>query len=83
MTATDSDYYGALVGWTSQDLGKRAVLQVQSVTKQAPHTAEDVHSFNFLIDKNQAVQLGHYLFELAGQRAQPRKKSWLDRLLGS
>jgi hypothetical protein len=75
--------YGALVGWTSQDLGNRLLLRLESVTTAAPHTAGDVNSFYFVMDKNQAVQLGNNLFELAGQMA-PRKhkRSWLDRVVG-
>jgi biofilm regulator BssS len=82
MTSTHDDYHGALVGWTSQNLGGRLVLRLQSVTKPAPHSQDDVHSFYFVMDENQAVQLGNYLFELTGQTApRKRKRSWFDRLL--
>jgi len=81
VVSSDDDRYGVLVGWTHQDMGKRLVLRMQSVNKPPPHSAEDVHTFNYIMDKNQAVQLGNYLFKLTGQTA-PRKKkrSWLDRL---
>ena len=83
MTSTEHNSYGALVGWTSQDLGERVVLRVQSVTTPAPHSDDDVHSSYFMMDKNQAVQLGNYLFELAGQHApRKRRRGWLGRMLG-
>lgn len=82
MTLDDRDRYEALVGWTGQDTGSRLVLHLQSVTKPPPHSEEDVHIFHLLMDKNQAVQLGDYLFTLAGQTSRRKKKrSWLDRLL--
>jgi hypothetical protein len=83
VTSTESISYGAVVGWTSQDLGERVVLHVQSVTKPAPHSDEDVRSSYYMLDKNQAVQLGNYLFELAGLNApRKRRRSWLGRILG-
>lgn len=84
MTLGNDDNFAVLVGWTSQDLGKRLVLRLQSVTTPPPHSEEDVHTFQLLMDKNQAVLLGNYLFELSGQTPpRKRKRSWLDRLLGS
>jgi hypothetical protein len=83
MTSNDEDRYGVLVGWTTQDLGARLVLRVQTVTKPPPHTAEDLTSTVFLLSKNQAVQLGHNLFRASGETAPERKKrSWLDKLFG-
>ena len=83
MASTDDDGCGVLVGWTSQDLGRRMVLKLQTVTTPPPHKDEDVHTFTFVVDKNVAVQLGNYLFQATGQTS-PRKakRSWLDRLLG-
>jgi len=83
MTPPDDDSYGALVGWTSEDLGPRMVLRLQSVTKPPPHEDEDIHASHYLMDKQQAVQLATFLFRVTGRTA-PRKtkRSWLDRLTG-
>jgi hypothetical protein len=82
VISPEDNYFGALVGWTSQNMGGRLMLRLQSVTKPAPHSADDVHSFHFMMDKKQAVQLGSYLFELAGETPPRRKKrGWIDRLL--
>jgi hypothetical protein len=83
MTPNDEDRYGVLVGWTTQDLGERLILRVQTVTKPPPHTAEDVASTVVLLSKTQAVQLGNNLFRVSGETAPARRKrSWLDKLLG-
>jgi biofilm regulator BssS len=82
MSSNDEDRVGVLVGWTTQDMGTRLVLRLQSVTKPPPHTPEDVTASVFLLSKNQAVQLGNNLFQASGETAPARKKSWLDKLLG-
>jgi trimethylamine:corrinoid methyltransferase-like protein len=83
VTHAKQDYYGALVGWTSQSLGSRLVLHVEGVTTPPPHDEEAVDSFYFVMEKNQAVLLGNYLFRMAGatQPAPPRRKL-LHRLFG-
>ncbi len=82
MDETSRDDHGALVGWSAQDLGGKLTLRMQSVTKPPPHTGADIHSFLYVMDRNQAVQLGNYLFEIIGQTPpRKRKKGWLDRLL--
>lgn len=75
--------HGALVGWGAQNLGDRLVLKIQSVDKPPPHEEEDVHSFLYVMDRNQAVQLGNYLFDITGQTPPKRRRNWLDRLLGA
>ena len=73
---------GALVGWTSQDLGSRLVLKLESVSKPAPHRSEDIHAHFLLMDKTQALQLGHYLYEVIGQTSPTRRpNSWWARLV--
>ena len=84
MQADERLDHGALVGWTGQDLGSRVALTMQSVTKPPPHSRKDVHDFHFLLDHQQAVQLGYYLFQITGETPPPkRKRGVLDRLLGS
>lgn len=75
--------HGALVGWTGRNLGARVALNMQSVTKPPPHRRDDVHDFHFILDRQQAVQLGYFLFQITGESPPPkRKRTVLDRLLG-
>ena len=75
--------HGALVGWTGQSVGERITLTVESVTKAPPHGHGDVDRLFLLLDRQQAVQLGYFLFQLTGETPPPaRKRSVLDRLLG-
>lgn len=75
--------YGALVGWTSSRAGDRLTLRLQSVTKPPPHNPEDVGSQIYLMDRNQAVQLANYLYEMTGQtRPSRRRRGWLARMFG-
>jgi|GEM_PF-437058 len=73
----------ALVGWNTMELGERLVLHLQTVTTPPPHNKDDVTSHYYVISRNQAVQLGNYLFKVTGQTP-PRKhkRGMLDRLLG-
>ena len=77
-----TDHYGALVGWKSEDLHDRIILRMQFVHKPPPHTREDVHQSVLVLDKNQAVLLGNYLFELTGQTRPKPRTSWLGRMFG-
>lgn len=83
MTAAKNDYYGALVGWTSEDFGKHMVLRMQSVTKGTPHTQDDIDSFFFMVNKNDALLLANYLYSISGQTAPKKKRGWLGRFLGA
>ena len=75
--------FGVLVGWTAERLGDRVQLRVQSVTTPPPHRPADVTALLLMMDRNQAVQLGHVLFEIAGHRAPERAPAgWLARLFG-
>lgn len=83
MAKTDQEDYGALVGWNSTSAGERVTLHLQSVTKPPPHEAGDVQSQIYLMDRNQAMQLANYLFEIGGSsRPRNRDRSWLRRLFG-
>lgn len=75
--------YGALVGWTTKRKGKRITLRMQSVQKPPPYARSDVHSQFYLLDENQAVQLGNQLFEITNQ-TKPRfsGRGLLARLFG-
>ena len=83
MTVQRREDYGALVGWTSSRSDKRVTLRLQSVDKPAPHRKEDIHSFVYVMDENQAVQLGNVLFEITGQTKPDKKgRGLLARLFG-
>jgi hypothetical protein len=73
---------GALVGWDAQPLGSRMTLRLQVAAKKPPLGKEDVDSVYLVLDKNQAVQLGHYMFMVSGQTPVERKRGWLARLRG-
>lgn len=81
-TGTPSETYGALVGWKSSDFHDKIILRMQIVTKPPPHAPEDIHQSVVVIDKNQAVQLGHYLYRVSGQTPPRAKPGWLQRFFG-
>jgi hypothetical protein len=76
------DSHGALLGWTSQNLGDRVVLKLESAAKAPPFAPEDVHAHLLVMDRVQAVQLGHYLFRITGETAPKLRKGFLRRLFG-
>ena len=83
MTQTRKEHCGALVGWSTNAIGNRMTLRLQSVTKPPPHHSADVHSQYLVLDKNQAVQLGNYLLEMADTSAPPRgARGLFARLFG-
>ena len=74
--------FGILLGWDSAPAGERIALRMQS-TRKVVESAEDVHEFRYFLSREQAVQLGNYLYTLAGETAPVRKKRGLiDRLMG-
>ena len=81
MTDEKDRDVGALVGWTSQDLGHRITLRMQSVTTPPPHYRGDVLSHFYLMDKNQAVQLAHHLLEQAGTSPPRQRRGMAARIL--
>lgn len=83
MPTSRNEDYGALVGWKSTAAGERIALHMQSVTKPPPHTKDDVQTQIYLMDRNQAMQLANYLFEM-GNTSSPGKsdRGLLKRLFG-
>ena len=81
--AAEQKGYGALVGWTASQTRDRVALHLQSVSKAPPHTADDVETQIYLMDRNQAMQLANYLFEL-GNTTTPSKRGrgLMSRLFG-
>ncbi|RPF71012.1 hypothetical protein [Aurantiacibacter spongiae] len=76
--------YSVLVGWTTTVVdADRLTLRMQSVTTPPPHSREDVRSHVYVLDRNQAVQLGNFLFELVDQtKPQGRRAGWFRRMFG-
>lgn len=77
------DDHGALVGWTAQRLGDRLILRLQSVTKPPPHDDQDIAVRHIMMDRQQALQLGHFLFEMFDESKPAKRAGWLARLLGN
>lgn len=77
MTTTS---YGALVGWTSDDLNDRIMLRLESFDAQDHRDPDDIHTHHLLMTKNQAVQLSNYLLNQIGEAAPRRKRGLLRRL---
>lgn len=75
--------FGALVGWTSAMTGDRLTLTLQSVDTPPPHKRGDVHKHVYFMTRQQAVLLGNYLFEMAGEtKPDFKSRSWIARLFG-
>ena len=63
--------------------GENISLLMQSASKVVKDDA-DVREFRYFMSKQQAVQLGNYLYRVAGETAPVRpKRGLLDRLFGS
>jgi biofilm regulator BssS len=81
MAAKHDDQPGALVGWSSQDLGDRILLRLENVTSPPPYERDDVHCATLLLNKQQAVLLGEYLYKASGETDTHRRRPGLiDRL---
>jgi len=74
--------HGALVGWTHEDLGRRALIRIESVRTRAAADAQDPDIFRVLMTKNQAALLGNYLIEVSGLNPRAGRRSWFRRLFG-
>ena len=79
----NQDEHGALVGWTAQRLGERLVLRMQSVTTPPPREARDIAVRHLMMDRQQALQLGHFLFEMFDESKPPKRLGWFRRFLKS
>ncbi|MCT2560037.1 hypothetical protein N0B51_13720 [Tsuneonella sp. YG55] len=66
------EQFGALVGWTHEDLGDRVMVKVQS--KRPGCSAGEVDEVRYFMTKNQAAVLANYLYGISGRLPQPAKK---------
>ena len=79
---TSDENFGILLGWESSPAGNRIALKMQS-TRKIVEREEDVREYRYFLSKEQAVQLGNYLYTLAGETAPVRKKRGLiERMFG-
>ncbi|SFP07059.1 hypothetical protein [Qipengyuania nanhaisediminis] len=79
---SSDENFGILLGWNSSPAGERIALKMQS-TRKIVESEEDVREYRYFLSKEQAVQLGNYLYTLAGETAPIRKKRGLiERLFG-
>lgn len=72
---------GALVGWKANDLGKRLVLRLQTMHPTDEGDKELIERA-VLMDRNQAVVLANFLYEMTGQ-SKPQRRSWIRSLFGT
>ena len=75
--------HGALVGWKAQSIGDNLVLQIQSLTRDTRDAQGEPRCFDYVLNRNQAVQLGNFLFEITGQTAPKRRRSLFSRRRGA
>lgn len=84
-TRMTSKSYGALIGWTSEDLGSRLVLRLESFESSDKTAADDLHRHFLIMTKQQALLLSHYLLQQSGQEPRPApglRRRILGRLKG-
>lgn len=71
-----------LLGWKADPAGEKIALLMQSTSKVVD-SSEDVREYRYFMTKQQAVQLGNYLYQLAGETPPAQKKRGLiQRLMG-
>ncbi len=72
---------GALVGWRADDLGKRVVLRLQTMHRGEEEDHE-LRERAILMDRNQAVLLANFLYEMTGQ-SRPKRRNLLQTIFGN
>lgn len=78
MEQTDA---GALVGWKANPLGSRIMLNLQTMHRGEGGNRE-MRERSIMIDRNQAVLLANYLYEITGE-SRPRRRSLLQKFFGN
>ena len=68
------DGYGALVGWTHQDLGERLVVRMQSKQRFSGDDSDEIDEYHYVMTKNQAAVLANYLFSISGRLPQQKSR---------
>lgn len=76
------DKYGMLLGWRADPAGEKIALLMQSTSKVV-ESSEDVREYRYFLTKQQAVQLGNFLYGVAGETPPTQKKrGFIQRLMG-
>jgi len=82
MTDQVRERGGALVGWTSQDLGTSLVLNLQTFERTGHERGEHPDNTHVLMTRNQAIVLANYLLKIAGAPPPPKKPGWFGQRFG-
>ena len=78
----ERETFGMLLGWRADPAGEKIALLMQS-TNKVVESDEDVREFRYFLTRQQAVQLGNFLYGVAGETPPARKKrGLLDKWLG-
>ena len=83
MVEENRDLYGALAGWSCQDLGDKLILKMQALEPAESGAGKEARSFFLLLTKNQANIFANYMFEVSGHRPARRKASFFSRIFHS
>lgn len=81
MQAMEELDAGALVGWKANPLGNRILLTMQTMHR-SDDGENEVRERAIMVEKNQAVLLANYLFELTGQ-SKLRRRTVLQSIFGT
>ncbi|WP_404482389.1 hypothetical protein [Novosphingobium sp. BL-52-GroH] len=73
--------FGVLVGWTSQDLGARMMLAIQTYERATWEEGEEPLLTHVMMTKSQATVLANYLLKASGAIPPPRRR-WLAAIFG-
>jgi len=82
MEDATRERFGVLVGWSSQDLGPRMVLSLQTYERATWEDGEEPFQTRMMMTKSQAAVLANYLLKASGATPPPRRRGWLAALFG-
>ena len=72
----DSADFGALVGWSHQDLGDRVMIRFQSARSAEQGRGVPLDEFRYFMTKSQAAVLANYLYGLSERLPQRKRRRW-------
>lgn len=72
--------HGVLVGWTSQDLGRQVMLDLQTFERSAWEAREQPDHNRVIMTRSQAAVLANHLLKVARASPPPRRRGWLASL---
>lgn len=80
MEDQSRDRHGILVGWSSQGVGERLVLTLQTLDRAAWEGKDNPDRTDVMMTRNQATVLANHLLKVSGASPPPRRKGWLASL---